>query len=162
MNEIKEEKSQFTDIPGMFEGPLLPVMIRLAVPMLAGMVVQLLYNITDTVFISRINMSDPSIVGGVGIIFPIMFLAMALAGGLMTGVSSMVARAIGEKNYDILGVVAESGMAIALFFATITVIISYVFDDQLMALLGATGDYATVGLAYLHFVIPRCCGGLCG
>jgi len=62
-----ETKKEFKDIPGMFEGPVLPVLIKLSVPMLAGMV------------------------------FPIMFLAMALVNGMMTGTSSLVARAIGEK-----------------------------------------------------------------
>jgi len=48
----KKKKKEFKDIPGMFEGPVLPVLIKLSVPMLAGMIVQLLYNITDTIFIS--------------------------------------------------------------------------------------------------------------
>ena len=152
MEEI--EKKTFRDIPGMFEGPMLPVLIRLAVPMLAGMVVQLLYNITDTIFISRINLSDPSIVGGVGIVFPMMFLAMALAGGFMTGTSSLVARAIGEKNYAVLDLVSESGMAMALLFSLVTVGVTYLFDEEIVALLGATGAYADNALAYIRFVIP--------
>ncbi len=152
--EEKEIAKGFKDIPGMFEGPVLPVLIRLAVPMLAGMVVQLLYNITDTIFISRIDMSDPSLVGGVGIIFPVMFLAMALAGGLMTGTSSLVARAIGEKNYAVLDLVSESGMAVALFFSLIIAVASYAFDEQIVSLLGATGSYADNALAYIRFVIP--------
>lgn len=149
-----EDNKEFKEVPGMFDGPLMPLLIRLGVPMLAGQIVQLLYNITDTIFISRINMSDPSIVGGVGIIFPIMFLSISIAAGLMTGISSLVARAIGEKNYAILGVVAESGMAIALFFSVVTIIISYVFDNQIIALLGAKEDYARVALDYLHFIAP--------
>ena len=152
MEEV--EKKTFRDIPGMFEGPMLPVMVRLAVPMLAGMVVQLLYNITDTIFISRIDLSDPSIVGGVGIIFPVMFLSMALAGGFMTGTSSLVARAIGEKNYDVLDLVSESGMAIALLFSFVTVVLTYLFAEPIVHILGAREDYAVNALAYLRFIIP--------
>ncbi|MBN2627876.1 MAG: MATE family efflux transporter, partial [Spirochaetales bacterium] len=150
----EKENNKFKDIPGMFDGPMLPVLIRLAVPMLAGMVVQLLYNITDTIFISRIDLSDPSLVGGVGIIFPVMFLAMALAGGLMTGTSSLVARAIGEKNYAVLNLVAESGMAVALLFSLIIAGASYLFDEKIVALLGAEGDYAANALSYIRFIIP--------
>ncbi|MBI9104467.1 MAG: MATE family efflux transporter [Spirochaetales bacterium] len=142
----------------MFEGPVLPVLIKLAVPMLAGMIVQLLYNITDTIFISRIDLSDPSIVGGVGFVFPVMFLAMALAGGLMTGTSSLVARAIGEKNHEVLGVTAESSLIIALLFSMVTVVFSYMFDNEIVSLLGAKGDYAANALAYIRFIIPAAVG----
>jgi len=83
-----------------------------------------------------------------------MFLAMALAGGLMTGTSSLVARAIGERNHKILEVTAESAIAIALFFSLITVLVSYIFDDQIVALMGARGDYAVTALAYIRYIIP--------
>lgn len=149
-----EKKNDFKDIPGMFEGSVLPVLIKLSVPLLAGMIVQLLYNITDTIFISRINLSDPSLVGGVGMIFPIMFMAIALSSGLMTGTSSLVARAIGEKNHKILEVTAESAIVIALFFSLVTVLVSYLFDEQIVSLMGARGDYAVTALAYLRFIIP--------
>ncbi|MDC7221097.1 MAG: MATE family efflux transporter [Spirochaetales bacterium] len=155
----EERKENFKEIPGMFDGPLMPLLIRLGVPMLAGQTVQLIYNITDAAFISRIDRADPSLVGGVGIIFPIMFLAISIAVGMMTGVSSLVARAIGERNFKVLDVVAESGMALALFFSFIFIFVSYVFNDALIALLGAEGDYARVALEYLNYIIPAAAAG---
>ncbi|MDC7223233.1 MAG: MATE family efflux transporter [Spirochaetales bacterium] len=154
MDKQEENRQAFREIPGMFEGPIMPLLIRLGVPMLAGQIVQLIYNITDTIFISRIDRADPSLVGGVGIIFPIMFLSIAVAAGMMTGVSSLVARAIGEKNYSVLDKVAESGMAMALFFSFVIISASYLFDGEIVSHLGAKGDYARVALDYLRFIIP--------
>jgi putative MATE family efflux protein len=154
MNEENERNDGFREIPGMFDGPLIPLFIRLGVPMLAGQIVQLIYNITDTAFISRIDRADPSLVGGVGIIFPLMFLGIALAAGIMTGISSLVARAIGEKNYSVLDKVAESGMAMAIVLSVFMISVTYIFDEQVVSLLGASGDYARVAADYLRFIIP--------
>ena len=59
-------------------------------------------------------MKDPSYVGGVGLIFPLIFLFIALGNGLSIGVSSLVARAIGENNHEVLDKTAESGLFIGL------------------------------------------------
>ena len=151
---LRKADPQPREIEGMFSGPILPVLVHLAVPMLLGMVVQLVYNITDTVFISRIDLGDPSYVGGTGIVFPVIFLAMAVASGLSVGISSMVARAIGEKNDDILGKTAESGLIIAIIMSSILIILFYVFADQVLNALGAKGDYSLHAKEYLMFIIP--------
>ena len=144
MDEVEKNDDiqlQQKEIPGMFEGPILKLLVKLALPMFFGMVFQILYNIVDTIWISRIDLSDPSYVGGVGIVFPIIFLIIAFASGIMVGVSSLVARAIGEKNRFILNRTAESGLFIGLVLAVIFVVFGYVFDERLLRLLGAEGDY---------------------
>jgi putative MATE family efflux protein len=141
-------------VKGMFDGPVLPLILKLSVPIYAGMLFQLLYTITDTLWISRIDMADPSYVGGTGIVFPIIFLVIALSNGLMVGISSLVARAIGENNKKVLGKVAESGLAIGIGLSIIVVILSYLLDDQILRLLGAEGDYFVHGLEYFRFIIP--------
>jgi len=69
---------QKNEIPGMFAGPILPVMVKLSLPIFTGMMFQLLYHIVDTIWVSRIDLSDPSYVGGTGIIYPIVFFAIAI------------------------------------------------------------------------------------
>ena len=120
-NADMKKKSAKTVI-GMFEGPVRPVLIRLSLPILAGMVFQLLYNIVDTIFVSRIDLADPSYVGGVGLIFPLIFLFIALGNGLAIGVSSLVARAIGEQNHEILDKTAESGLFIGSILSLLVLI----------------------------------------
>jgi putative MATE family efflux protein len=142
------------EIQGMFDGPILKLLVRLSLPVFAGMIFQLLYNITDTMWVSRIDISDPSYVGGTGMIFPILFFAMALGQGLMIGISSLVARAIGAKNREVLSKTAESGLFIAAILSVIVVVFCYLFAEKIVSGLGATGDYYTHALEYLYFIIP--------
>ena len=152
INSNKQKKNH--EIPGMFEGPVRPVLIRLSLPILAGMAFQLFYNITDTFFVSRIDLKDPSYVGGVGLIFPLIFLFIALGNGLSIGVSSLVARAIGENNHEILDKTAESGLFIGLLLSFFTVTVFLFGGEQLVQLLGADGDYYRHGYDYLIYLLP--------
>jgi Na+-driven multidrug efflux pump len=97
----------------IFKGPILRPLIRLSVPIYLGFLSQLMYYIADTIWISRIDLSDPSYVGGVGIIFPLLFAALAISSGMLIGVGSLVARSIGARDRKTLSCVAESGLLIA-------------------------------------------------
>jgi putative MATE family efflux protein len=142
----------------MFEGPVLGPLSRLALPVFGGMLFQLLYGIVDTIWISRIDLSDPSYVGGVGLIIPLFFLAVSLSSGMLIGVGSLVARTIGERNETLLHKVPESGLLIGGAIALLLVGCGYVFDERIVELLGARGDYYVHALDYLRFILPA--GGL--
>ena len=153
MEETLETQKSPKEQEGMFDGPILPLLIRLSLPILAGMFFQLLYNIVDTWFVSRIDLEDPSYVGGVGLIFPLIFFLIALGNGLMMGVSSLVARAIGEKNHKVLDRTAESGLFIAVCLSLLSLGLILGFGPYLVSSFGAEGDYFTHGWTYLKNII---------
>ncbi|MBD3316190.1 MAG: MATE family efflux transporter [Chitinivibrionales bacterium] len=142
------------EVPGMFEGPLRPLLIRLAMPILLGMIVQLLYNVVDTIFISLIDKSDPSYIGGTGLVFPAVFITIATASGLMTGVGSVVARAIGERNEKALNKAAESALVLGFVLGLVVLLTGWLLAEPLVQALGAQGDYYLHGLNYLRYMIP--------
>ena len=148
MNEKRNE------IQGIYEGPLRPVILKLAIPIFLGMIVQVAYNVTDTFWVSRIDLSDPSYMGGTAIVFPLIFFFMALGNGLTVGVSSMVARAIGERNTKILSTTAESGLFIGAILSILTLLLVLPYSSQILIRLGARGDYYTHGYEYLKYIIP--------
>ncbi|MBN2618278.1 MAG: MATE family efflux transporter [Spirochaetales bacterium] len=151
---MKEDKFERSEIPGMFNGALTPVIMKLSMPILAGMVFQLLYNIVDTAFINFIDPSNPAILGGTGYVFPIIFVAIALGNGLSVGMSALVAKGIGEKDDNIIYKTAESGLFIALIISIIMYIFGYGFSKQIIISLGATGDYFTYGHDYFVYILP--------
>ncbi|MDC7126179.1 MAG: MATE family efflux transporter [Spirochaetales bacterium] len=145
---------KINEIDGMFKGPIRPLLMKLAIPMFAGMVVQVVYNVTDTFWVARIDMADPSYMGGTAIVFPLIFFFMALGNGLSVGVSSLVARAIGEKNAKVLSTTAESGLLISLILSVLSLVIILPFGSKILVALGAQGDYYVHGLEYLNYIVP--------
>jgi putative MATE family efflux protein len=142
------------DVPGMFDGPVLPVLVRLGLPILAGMTVQLLYSVVDAFWVTRIDPSNPAIFGGVGLVFPIVFFAIALGNGLLIGTSSLVARAVGAREHKVLSRVVESGLAISVVLAVLVITVGYTFGEDFVRLLGAEGEYFRHGYDYFRHIVP--------
>lgn len=141
-------------VAGMFDGPVPPLLAKLSLPVLAGTALQLLYGIVDTLWVSRIDIGDPSYVGGIGIVFPLFFLVIALGSGIMIGASSLVARAAGAKDNRILERVAGSGLAVGAGIGALLLGFGYGFDREIILLLGARGDTFIHALEYFRSMLP--------
>lgn len=135
------KETKINNIPGIFEGSIRPVIIKLSLPIFLGMIVQVVYNVTDTFWVARIDLADPSYMGGTAIVFPLLFFFMALGNGLQVGISSLVARAIGENNSKILNTTAESGLLIWFLLSIFALGITLPFSSQILTALGAKGEY---------------------
>ena len=153
--EKKAEKSDHKkNQEAILNGPVFKTLVKLTFPIFTGMIFQLLYAIVDMIWISRIDLNDPSYVGGVGLIFPLLFLAVAFGSGMLIGVGSLVARSIGEKNQDVLNRTAESGFFIAGSISIVIIAAGYLFDDRIIFFLGGRGDYYIHAIEYFRYIIP--------
>lgn len=145
----------FREVPGMFNGPLQSLYVKLAAPILMGMLFNILYTTVDTLFISAIDRSNPAIIGGTGLVFPVVFVAISLASGVMIGVSSLVARAMGEKNREVLNRVADSGLTLASILGVLMIVLGYIFAEWfVVTFMGADVQYARYALEYLRWILP--------
>ncbi len=136
------------------KGAILPILVRLSVPVLAGQLFNLLYSLVDTWFIARIDPSDPWLVGSTGLVFPLFFIFLAASFGITGGVSSLVARAIGAGRSSELDRTAESGMFLALVASAIILVGMYAFATPLLKLFGGVGKILEYGRQYLVWLLP--------
>ena len=88
----------------MSEGRLL---VNMALPMIISMLVQALYNIVDSVFVSMIS---ENALTAVSMAFPIQTLMIAFAGGTTVGVNALLSRSLGEKEFDRANQTASNGI----------------------------------------------------
>ncbi len=142
----------------MFDGPVLPLMFKIALPFMAGIFFNSLYNIINIIWLSRIDLNDPSYVGGVGLVFPVVSLAIAINNGLTVGVNSLTARSIGKKDTVVLQVIPKAGLCIAFVFSILMLGSVYVCGPQIVRLLGAEKGYYTSALDYLYYITPSAIG----
>ncbi len=130
------------------------LLFRLSLPLLTGMFFQLFYSVVDTWFIGQIDLNDPSYVGSTGLAWPVIFFFIAIGNGLMVGMSSFVARALGEGNREVLNRVIESGIAVAALASVITLIGFFAAVRPLLIFMGAEGILFERGMGYLTFILP--------
>ena len=144
------------EIPGMFDGPAIKLIVKLCMPLMLGMLFQLAYSLVDTAFIGRIDLNNPNYVGSTGFAFPIFAMITALSGGLYVGVNSLVARAIGEKNIKVLDEILDSALFAALVLGVISMVVFYFAVPFLIRFMGAEGELYDLAMDYLMHLLPLC------
>ncbi len=135
-------------------GALAPTLAKLSLPILAGQLFSLLYNLVDTYFIARIDTANPWLVGATGLVWPVYFIFMATGFGITGGVASLVARAIGANKESELDRTAESGLFLALLIGAASLILIYPIAAPLLKLFGGQNELLEYGLKYLYWLLP--------
>src|ERR687884_959442 len=82
----------------LLDAPILPTLLRLALPNIALVVVQALSSAVDAFYLGRLG---PAVLAGIALVFPVwMLMVTTSAGALGGGISSAVARALGAGRRD--------------------------------------------------------------
>lgn len=95
----------------MSEAPVSGLVTRMAIPSIITMVISSVYNMADTFFVSRLNISAS---GAVGIVFSIMAIIQAVGFSLGMGSGSLVSRHLEAKEKEQADTVASAGFFSAL------------------------------------------------
>lgn len=88
-----------------------PLLLKLSVPMMISMLVQALYNVVDSIFISRVS---EEALTAVSLAFSVQNFMIAVGVGTGIGVNALVSRSLGEKNPKQAQRVANNGIFLAL------------------------------------------------
>ncbi len=87
--------------------PVNKLLVSMSLPMMVSMLVQALYNIVDSIFVSRI---DENALTAVSMAFPIQSLMIAIGVGTGVGVNALLSRSLGEKDYGKVDRTAVNGV----------------------------------------------------
>ena len=101
----RQDSSRMGEMP---EGRLL---LSLAVPMMLSMLVQALYNIVDSVYVSRVS---EDCLSALSLAFPAQNIMIGLGTGTGVGVSTLVSRALGSRDTKQAGQVAGTAVALGM------------------------------------------------
>ena len=103
----------------MPEGKLLAAM---AVPMMISMLLQALYNVVDSYFVSRVSQDA---FNALSLAFPLQALMIGLGAGTGLGVNALISRALGEKKQDAADRVANTGIVLFALCAALFALIGF-------------------------------------
>lgn len=90
--------------------PVNQLLISMSLPMMISMLVQALYNVVDSIFVSRIS---ENALTAVSLAFPIQSLMIAIGAGTGVGINALLSRALGEKDYEKADKAAVNGVFLA-------------------------------------------------
>jgi len=128
------------------------LLIKLAIPSTLAMIVNALYNLVDTFFVSWSEGTDA--IGALTIAYPIQLIVLAI--GLMLGVgsASVFSRAFGRRDYDTMKKAVHTAILLNVIMTLTVSLITYIFLDDLLILFGATeGVEGNIGYARDYLLI---------
>ncbi|RLB08918.1 MAG: MATE family efflux transporter [Deltaproteobacteria bacterium] len=109
--------------------------LKLATPMVIAMVVQTMYNLVDALWVSGLGADA---LAAVGFVYPLFFVAMALATGLGIGGGSAVSRKIGAKDKKGVDNVAVHTYIMTLLITMVLSFVMIVFAENIFSMMGAS------------------------
>ena len=91
--------------------PIDKLIISMSLPIMISMLVQALYNIVDSIFVAQIS---ENALTAVSMAFPIQNLMIAVGVGTAVGVNALLARSLGERDFDKVNKIAENAVFLVL------------------------------------------------
>lgn len=130
----------------MGEAPVTSAILKLSLPVVMGMLVQVFYNLVDTFFIGRLG--DANQLAAANLTTPIFMIMMAISGIIGTGAASYISRCLGEKSYMLAGKTLSTGLSIVVGLSIIVTILGLIFCTPLMKALGASAEVSIFAYDY--------------
>ena len=129
--------------------PIGKLLVNMALPLVISMLVQALYNVVDSIYVSRIS---ESAVTALSLAFPIQNLLIGCATGVGVGVNSLLSKSLGEQNPERACRTAGNGYLLALAFSGLFIIFGAFFARPFFASQSTVAETVDGGTIYLAIV----------
>lgn len=136
--------------------PIGRLLASMSLPAMLSMLVQSLYNVVDSYFVSQLG---PEAFTAVSIAFPMQILVLAFAVGVGIGTNSLIARKLGEGKVDEATITARTGLFLAIVNAAIFVVIGLLASKPFISLFSEDAKVISMGTTYLT-IVTACSAGM--
>ena len=134
----------------LLEAPIVPTLLRLAVPNVLVMVAQAAAGLIETYFVGKLGTDA---LAGMALVFPIvMLMQMTSAGAMGGGIASAIARALGARRRADADALVWHAIVIALGFGVAFMLALWFGGRWLYKLMGGTGAALDAAMVYSNWV----------
>jgi len=141
----------------MLNGDIGKTILRLAIPMIFGILSLVTFNLADTYFIGRLGKEQ---LAAISFTFPVVLIINSISLGLGMGTSSVVSRAAGENDFERVRHVGTDSIILGFIFAIITAFLGIRFIEEIFTILGAEkkmlnyiSEYMSIWFLGVPFVV---------
>lgn len=135
MEEITQKQGASLNSDKMRSTKIGKLIWQMSLPAIFSMLVQALYNIVDSIFVSNITQTNVGIYNGtvlgddcftaVSIVFPMTMFVIAIGIGIGVGANAYIARKLGEGNKEKASQAARNAVMLAVFAWLILVVLAF-------------------------------------
>ena len=136
------------------DGPLMPVILRLAGPVVLMMYLQGAYNIIDTIWVGQLL--GKSALAGIATGGFVLWSIFGLTSLVSVGISATLARRIGEGDLPKAEYIAAKGIQYALLLSIVIGATLWFLVPALFVLMGTNVEVTELGTRYLRVILLGC------
>jgi len=145
--------------PKLLDGNVSSQLVKLTLPMILGVFSVIAFSLADTYFVAQLGTRE---IAAMSFTFPVVMVLNSVAMGLGTGVSSIIARAIGEGNRRQVQQMTTDSLILSLLLVSILAGLGFSTINPLFSALGADSnvlpavrDYMSIWyLGIVFLVVP--------
>lgn len=130
--------------------PVFKAILSLAIPTILGMFVHVIYNLTDTFFVGKLN--DPYQMAAVAVAFPLFIMLMAISGVFGNGGSSYISRLLGKKEYLMAKKTNATTFYSCILTGIIVTVTGIIFISPILRFIGVTETTFEYASQYLTII----------
>ena len=130
---------------------MLPLILSMALPAMFSMLIQALYNVVDSYFVSQY--SDKAL-SAVSLAMPLQNLMISFSVGTAVGVTSLISRRLGERRREEADSAAAHGILLAVATSAVFAVCGILFSKPFLLLFESDPDIISMGDTYAAI----CCG----
>ena len=132
---------------------LLPLLVKTSIPTIIGMLVMVIYNLTDTFFVGILN--NKSMTAAIGIVFSFMSFIQAIGFWFGYGSGNIMSKKIGESEEKEAEIISSIGILFAIVIGILIAILSWFFVLPLSKFIGgsASENLLNFTVEYLKVIV---------
>lgn len=109
--------------------PVGKLILTMSLPAIASMLVQALYNVVDSIFVSNIEFYGDAAASALSIAFPFQMLFMAFSLGIGVGVNSLVSKNLGAGERERANAISSTGLLLTVLNAAIFLVLGFTMAE---------------------------------
>lgn len=141
-----------SDQAKFLEGSLLKHIAVMAITSSMGLMAVFAVDFVDMIFISMLGKAE--LAAAIGYAGAILFFTGSFGIGMAIAAGALVARALGEGNSDLAKRRATSSLILGFLFGAVFAAFVWIWVEQLVSLLGASGETLDLAILYMRILLP--------
>ena len=129
--------------------PVDKLLLTMSLPIMISMLIQALYNIVDSIFVSKISENAFT---AVSLAFPVQNLMIALGAGTGVGINALLSKSLGEKKFDQANKTARNGIFLTFINYVIFVIFGLFFTKMFFTAQSKNNEIIKYGIEYMRVI----------
>lgn len=133
--------------------PIPKALLAMGIPTMIGMLINALYNLVDAYFVGGLGESQ---MGAISVVYPLGQVVVGLGLLFGTGAASYISRLLGQRDKEQANTVASTALYSSLAVGAVIILLSVIFLNPILRLLGATESILPYASTYAGIYIISC------